>query len=123
MHLRPAECQPRLLQRDNSGDEAERFCNGNCIRCALRDDLTATLQPNTPLDPRPTRLVIVFADAERPERIYTRKRGIGAGTLLTRLGTRELAIHRPSLVSLIPSRNEVPFPGRMKPYVLSAELA
>lgn len=41
-------------------------------------------------DLRLKRLVAVFADSERPESIYTWKRGIGAHSLLTQLGTREL---------------------------------
>ena len=95
-----------LLHCDNCGDEAERFRNGNCIRCVLRADLTATLQPNTPPDLRLKRLVAVFANAERPESIYTWKRGIGASALLTRLGTRELAISHEAFDAL-PASNAV----------------
>lgn len=95
-----------LMRCDTCGDEAERFRSGNCIRCVLRADLTAVLQPNTPPDLRLKRLVAVFADAERPESIYTWKRGIEAHSLLTRLGTRELAMSHEAFDTL-PASNAV----------------
>ena len=95
-----------LLRYDTCGEEAERFRNGNCIRCVLHTDLTAVLQPNTPPDLRLKRLVAVFAGAERPESIYTWKRGIGASALLTRLGTRELTISHEAFDAL-PASNAV----------------
>ena len=48
----------------------------------------------------------LFANAERPESIYTWKRGIGASALLTRLGTRELAISHEAFDAL-PASNAV----------------
>lgn len=95
-----------LMRCDTCSAEAERFRNGNCIRCVLHADLTAVLQPNTPPDLRLKRLVAVFADSERPESIYTWKRGIGAHSLLTQLGTRELTISHEAFDAL-PASNAV----------------
>lgn len=71
--------------------EAERFRTGLCIRCVLRDDLTAVLKPGDDL--RLHRLVALLAGGERPESIYTYMRtGTKARALLEAIGDRELAL-------------------------------
>lgn len=74
------------------GTETERFRGGACIRCVLEADLTTLLRPTEPPDLRLVRLIQALADVPRPESIYTWMRGPKAHELLTRIGTRELAL-------------------------------
>lgn len=78
------------LECATCGQEAERFRGGACARCAVRDDLNATLRPGTDL--RLRRLVEVLSAADRPESIYTYMRGKKTRELLSSIGSRELPL-------------------------------
>ena len=72
------------------GREAERIRSGLCARCVLNDELEHLLQPG---DDRPLqRLIAALVDAERPESLITYTRGARARDLLTRIGSRDLAL-------------------------------
>lgn len=71
--------------------EAERFCAGLCMQCALADDLAAVLKPNEDL--RLHRLIKLLTGTRRPESIYTYMRpGTKARQLLEMIGNRDLAL-------------------------------
>lgn len=71
--------------------EIERFRGGLCIRCALKDDLTAVLKPGDNLSLH--RLIDLLAEAGRPESIYTYMRpGTQARELLNAIGDRTLPL-------------------------------
>jgi hypothetical protein len=84
--------------------EAERFRGGHCIRCVLRTDLTALLQPHAPPDLRLKRLIGVLAQAQRPESIHTWMRGTRAKALLTGLGSRDIGLSHEAFDALPASR-------------------
>lgn len=77
---------------DSCGTEAERFRGGHCIRCVLRADLTDVLHPHAPPDLRLKRLINLLTDADRPESVYTWKRGTTAAGLLAGIGTRDIVL-------------------------------
>lgn len=72
------------------GHEAERFRAGLCIRCTLRDDLTAVLKPRDDL--RLRRLIDVLINTGRPESTYTYLRGARARALFQAIGDRRLPL-------------------------------
>ena len=74
------------------GREAERFREGACMRCVLRDDLTAVLSPQTPPDLRLKRLIEILTESTHPESIYTWTRGDQAAALLQGLGDRSIPL-------------------------------
>lgn len=90
---------------ESCGTETERFRAGHCIRCVLRTDLDALLQPRTPPDLSLKRLIGVLAGAARPESIYTWVRGANTKELLTGLGTRSIALTHESFDALPASRS------------------
>jgi len=81
------------------GAEAEHYRRGGiCARCALRDDLTATLTPrySRPL-PAAISLIDVLCAAERPESIHTWKRHPDVQMLLAGIGDGSLPISHEAL--------------------------
>lgn len=89
--------------------EAERFRDGNCIRCVLLGDLTAILKPNDPPDFRLRRLIKVLTSVDRPESIYTWLfKGSKAIELLTRIGDRNLELTHEAFDAL-PSNHAVEY--------------
>ncbi|MDJ0358133.1 hypothetical protein [Paenarthrobacter sp. PH39-S1] len=81
-----------LLVCDRCGAEAERFRNGACARCVVREDLESMLKPNAPPDLRLKRLVGILADAGRPESIYTWMNKTAPKELLTQIGQRTVPL-------------------------------
>ncbi|MET3174609.1 UNVERIFIED_ORG: RNA polymerase subunit RPABC4/transcription elongation factor Spt4 [Arthrobacter sp. UYCu721] len=90
---------------EGCGTETERFRAGHCMRCVPRTDLDQLLHPNSPPDLRLKRLIGVLAESERPESIYTWMRGAKAKELLTRLGTRDIALSHEAFDALPGSRS------------------
>lgn len=77
---------------DRCGSEAERFRNGMCARCVVREDLESLLKPNSPPDLRLKRLIGVLSEAGRPESVYTWMNKPAPKRLLTMIGEREVAL-------------------------------
>jgi len=86
------------LECARCGHEAERYRGGLCARCALSDDLHATLQPRD--DRRLLRLIEALATAARPESILSYMRGAKAQELLSRIGRREVELTHAAFDSL-----------------------
>lgn len=69
------------------GAEGERYRQGICARCALRDDLTMLLQPSgQPAVAGTQTLINTLCSAARPESIHTWKRNPRVQQLLTDIG-------------------------------------
>ncbi|CAN5374363.1 hypothetical protein BH09ACT4_BH09ACT4_17670 [soil metagenome] len=92
-----------LLVCGRCGAEAERFRNGACARCVVREDLESLLKPNSPPDLRLKRLVGILADAGRPESIYTWMNKRAPKELLTQIGQREVALTHEGFDNYAPS--------------------
>jgi len=73
--------------------EGERYRQGICARCALRDDLTNMLTPQgTPAVPELHRLIDALCAVDRPESIITWKRHPDVIGLLTDIGTGRVTL-------------------------------
>ncbi len=73
--------------------EGERYRQGLCTRCALRDDLTNMLAPQRKLAvPDLHRLIDALCAVERPESIITWKRHPDVIGLLTDIGTGRVSL-------------------------------
>lgn len=93
---------------EQCGFEGESYRRGICARCALRNDLTALLLPDT-ADQASDRssfmnLVEVLSAAGRPESILTWKRSPAVHHLLTGLATGQIPFSHEGFDALDPTR-------------------
>lgn len=79
------------------GQEGERYRNGRCARCALRDDLADLLTPPVgPPLPVADRLITALCSIGRPESIHTWKRNPIVRQALVDIGSGVIALDHAS---------------------------